>query len=79
MVLFSDPKDFAREGRDQVYPHTVFMPGMAVQSGTVWLHDGDPVTPFYPSLGDCSSCFACFFFIIFYLFLFGPIDGSRMY
>ncbi|CAG0916173.1 unnamed protein product, partial [Notodromas monacha] len=50
VVLFSDPKDFAKQGRELVYPRTVFMPGMAVQSGTVWLADGDPITPFYPSI-----------------------------
>jgi hypothetical protein len=27
------------------------MPGMAVQSGTVYLDNGDPLTPFYPAIG----------------------------
>lgn len=51
MILFSDPKDFAPEGRKSVYPNTTRLPGMAVQSGSVLLGYGDPLTPLYPALG----------------------------
>ena len=51
VILFSDPKDVAQEGRNRTYPDTWWMPGMAVQSGTVYLGHGDPLTPFYPSIG----------------------------
>lgn len=52
VILFSDPKDFAQEGRGDIYPESWWMPGMAVQSGTVYLNNGDPLTPFYPSIGE---------------------------
>ncbi|KAK4016643.1 hypothetical protein OUZ56_031605 [Daphnia magna] len=50
VILFSDPKDFAPEGRSSVYPNTTRLPGMAVQSGSVLLGYGDPLTPLYPAL-----------------------------
>ncbi|XP_046440416.1 glutamate carboxypeptidase 2-like [Daphnia pulex] len=50
VILFSDPKDFAPEGRTSVYPNTTRLPGMAVQSGSVLLGYGDPLTPLYPAL-----------------------------
>lgn len=52
VILFSDPKDFAQKGRDQIYPQSWWMPGKAVQSGTVMNKNGDPLTPFYPSIGN---------------------------
>lgn len=51
VILFSDPNDFAPEGRKSVYPETIRMPGMATQSGSVLLGYGDPLTPLYPALG----------------------------
>ena len=51
VLLYSDPKDFAQQGRNQKYPDSWWMPGMAVQSGTVYLDNGDPLTPFYPAIG----------------------------
>lgn len=50
VLLYSDPKDFAQKGRNEVYPDSWWMPGMAVQSGTVYLGNGDPLTPFYPAI-----------------------------
>lgn len=50
VLLYSDPKDFAQQGRNEVYPDSWWMPGMAVQSGTVYLGNGDPLTPFYPAI-----------------------------
>lgn len=55
VVCFSDPADFALQGRDFVYPLSVWMPGMAVESGSIMLDDGDPLTPFYPSLGEVKK------------------------
>ena len=51
VLLFSDPKEFAQQGRNEKYPDSWWMPGMAVQSGTVYLDSGDPLTPFYPAIG----------------------------
>ncbi len=51
VILYSDPKDFAPEGRKSVYPNSTRMPGMAAQSGSVLLGYGDPLTPLYPALG----------------------------
>lgn len=50
VLLYSDPQQFAQEGRNRAYPDTWWMPGLAVQSGTVYLNNGDPLTPFYPSV-----------------------------
>ncbi|XP_046454638.1 glutamate carboxypeptidase 2-like [Daphnia pulex] len=50
VLLYSDPKDFAKKGRNDIYPDSWWMPGMAVQSGTVYLGNGDPLTPFYPAV-----------------------------
>jgi len=52
VILYSDPKDFAQEGRNRTYPDSQWMPGLAVQSGTVYVGNGDPITPFYPSIGQ---------------------------
>lgn len=51
VILYSDPIDYAQQGREFIYPDSWWMPGMAVQSGTVYLNKGDPLTPFYPSIG----------------------------
>ena len=52
VICFSDPVDFALDGRESVYPNSIWMPGMAVESGSVMLQDGDPLTPSYPALGN---------------------------
>lgn len=61
VILYSDPKDFAQDGRNRTYPDSWWMPGMAVQSGTVYLGGGDPLTPFYPSLGKAYVLSTAFF------------------
>lgn len=50
VILYPDPEQYASAGEDNVYPDTVFMPGTAAPSGSVYLGDGDPLTPFYPSV-----------------------------
>lgn len=55
VLLYSDPKEFAKKGRNETYPDSWWMPGMAVQSGTIMLGNGDPITPFYPAIGISIS------------------------
>ncbi|XP_069168816.1 putative N-acetylated-alpha-linked acidic dipeptidase [Procambarus clarkii] len=50
VVVYSDPADYAPAGPDFVYPHSSYMPPSASPFGTVKLGDGDPLTPFYPSI-----------------------------
>ena len=52
VILYPDPQQYAQEGRERVYPHTVYMPGSAAPFGTTYVDDGDPLTPFYPSIGE---------------------------
>ncbi|XP_077996989.1 N-acetylated-alpha-linked acidic dipeptidase 2-like [Glandiceps talaboti] len=50
LILYSDPKDYATEDTTEVYPKEWWLPGTGVQRGTLWLSNGDPLTPAYPSL-----------------------------
>jgi len=52
LVIFMDPSSVAMEGTDEanVFPNTFWMPGTAVQRGSLSLSDGDPLTPNWPSL-----------------------------
>ena len=59
VLLYSDPKDYAQKGRNQIYPDSWWMPGMAVQLGSVYMSHGDPLTPFYPSIGKISFKICC--------------------
>lgn len=52
MILFSDPKDKAQEGRNFTYPDSWWLPGMGVESGSLYVVDGDPLTPSYPAIGS---------------------------
>lgn len=51
MILFSDPQDKAKEGRNFTYPDSWWLPGMGVESGSLYVVDGDPLTPSYPAIG----------------------------
>ena len=52
MILYTDPGDYAVEGRhDAVYPKTVYLPGTGVQRGSLEVNTGDPQTPGHPSIG----------------------------
>ncbi|KAI3381710.1 hypothetical protein SNEBB_004399 [Seison nebaliae] len=55
VILYSDPKDYAKNynGTDHGYPETKWMPGDALQRGSVLLGQGDPSTPLYPSTDEC--------------------------
>ncbi|KAL6736581.1 hypothetical protein Aduo_006914 [Ancylostoma duodenale] len=50
-ILYSDPAEVAPNGiqKDDVYPNTVYMPAHAVQRGTLYLGNGDVLSPLYPS------------------------------
>ena len=52
VIIFSDPQQVAVEGTGpaSVYPHTFFLPRSGVQRGTVYLSEGDPLSPTWPSV-----------------------------
>ena len=52
MIIFSDPADVAVDGTDpeNVYPNTIFLPGTGVQRGSVYIGDGDPLSPRWASI-----------------------------
>nr|XP_015205974.1 PREDICTED: putative N-acetylated-alpha-linked acidic dipeptidase [Lepisosteus oculatus] len=50
VILYSDPADYAVGGHWRVYPDDWWLPGSGVQRGSVLPVDGDPLTPFYPSI-----------------------------
>ncbi|XP_045112518.1 glutamate carboxypeptidase 2 homolog [Portunus trituberculatus] len=52
VLLFLDPGTVSPEGQDDnhTYPNTVFSPPHAAQLGTTMMGNGDPLTPFYPSI-----------------------------
>ncbi len=51
-ILFSDPAEVAAEGTSEndVYPATFWLPGSGMQRGSIYMDDGDPETPRWPSL-----------------------------
>lgn len=51
VILFTDPKDKAKEGRNFTFPDSWWLPGMGVESGSLYVVDGDPLTPAYPAIG----------------------------
>ena len=57
VILYSDPKDVAPSGSNFTYPNSVLMPKTAAQAGSVYLNNGDPQTPFYPSTGKYKCDF----------------------
>jgi len=52
MILFSDPAEVAPFGTDpsQLYPNTMFIPGSGIQRGSIFMGDGDPLTPDWASV-----------------------------
>ena len=54
IILFSDPADYTGGDIDQVYPHDWWLPPSGAQRGTVFIGDGDPLTPGYPSISELS-------------------------
>uniref|UniRef100_A0A914HXR2 Glutamate carboxypeptidase 2 n=1 Tax=Globodera rostochiensis TaxID=31243 RepID=A0A914HXR2_GLORO len=52
VIIYSDPAEIARDGPDQVYPRTDWMPPSGVQRGSLLRADGDPLTPLLPARKD---------------------------
>lgn len=55
VILYSDPEDILdpRFAPDDVYPNAWWLPGWAVQRGSVrWDAQGDPLTPGWPAIGE---------------------------
>ncbi|XP_042226493.1 putative N-acetylated-alpha-linked acidic dipeptidase isoform X1 [Homarus americanus] len=50
VLLYPDPQQFSPLGEEEVYPSTVYLPGSGVPVGTVFTHDGDPLTLLYPAV-----------------------------
>ena len=52
LVIFMDPSTVAQEDveEENLFPNTFWMPGTAVQRGSLSLSDGDPLTPNWPSM-----------------------------
>ena len=52
MIIYSDPEEVAGIGTDpdSVYPNTFFLPPSGVQRGSVYLGDGDPLSPTWTSV-----------------------------
>ena len=50
--MYSDPAEVAGQGTDPllVYPNTFFLPSSGVQRGSVFLGDGDPLSPTWSSV-----------------------------
>ena len=51
VIIYSDPYDYTDFKPDATYPNSVYLPKSGVQRGTIQMGDGDPETPFYPSIG----------------------------
>uniref|UniRef100_A0A183CGR4 Diphosphomevalonate decarboxylase n=1 Tax=Globodera pallida TaxID=36090 RepID=A0A183CGR4_GLOPA len=52
VIIYSDPAEIARDGPEQVYPRTDWMPPSGVQRGSLLRGDGDPLTPLLPARKD---------------------------
>jgi N-acetylated-alpha-linked acidic dipeptidase len=51
VILFSDPEDVTDGDVNQVYPKDWWLPPSGTQRGTVYIGDGDPLSPGYPAIG----------------------------
>ncbi|RNA10104.1 N-acetylated-alpha-linked acidic dipeptidase [Brachionus plicatilis] len=50
LILFDDPlRSSPKQAQNEVYPNGQFLPENGTQRGTLYMHDGDPLTPNYPS------------------------------
>ena len=58
-LLYDDPQRIAPEAvKNQVYPNGQYLPGEGVQRGSIYVKNGDPLTPNYPSTGEFSFAFS---------------------
>ena len=54
LILYDDPlRSSPKQAKDDIYPYGQFLPENGTQRGTLYLHDGDPLTPNYPSNSIC--------------------------
>ncbi|KAH9492145.1 Glutamate carboxypeptidase 2 [Bulinus truncatus] len=49
VIIYSDPADYTSLTDPRVYPDTWWLPPDAAQRGTVYMGNGDPLTPGYPA------------------------------
>ena len=53
IIIFSDPADYTWAAEDaRVYPETWWLPPSGAQRGTTFVGSGDPLTPYYPAIGN---------------------------
>ncbi|XP_046567726.1 N-acetylated-alpha-linked acidic dipeptidase 2-like [Haliotis rubra] len=51
LIIYTDPADYAMGANSSdVYPHSWWLPPTGAQRGTLFVTDGDPETPGYPSI-----------------------------
>jgi len=57
LIIYMDPYDFTDGNTSNTYPNSIYLPPYGVQRGTVYIGDGDPLTPDYPSVGNSFIMF----------------------
>jgi len=58
VLLYDDPyRSAPLNSSSEIYPNGELMPEYGTQRGTVYVHEGDPLTPNYPSIGKYVSSF----------------------
>ncbi|XP_050693224.1 putative N-acetylated-alpha-linked acidic dipeptidase isoform X2 [Eriocheir sinensis] len=52
MILYTDPADYHPDWHKggEAYPNTFWLPESGIQRGSLLWRDGDPTTPYYPSI-----------------------------
>ncbi|KAK7085302.1 hypothetical protein SK128_005678 [Halocaridina rubra] len=52
VILYTDPSDYHPDSDSggPSYPNSYWLPGSGIQRGSIMWRDGDPTTPFYPSI-----------------------------
>jgi len=54
VLLYDDPyRSAPLYAPSRIYPDGELMPENGTQRGTIFVHEGDPLTPNYPSTGTC--------------------------
>ncbi len=69
ILFFTDPADFTLAEDPRVYPDSWWLPPSGVHRGTVFLGEGDPLTPGYPSIGFVLLSSSVSHLATFYFFL----------
>ena len=54
VLLYDDPYRGAphESNSTDIFPNGELMPEFGTQRGTIYIHEGDPQTPSYPSIGN---------------------------